>query len=399
VIDDDTKPTEIASSASIDHAHPNHGMLVPARGESPGERPSDMRLSEGERVHGPYSHRSKWRLIIRSADGKERKIAFGTREEAEQVRAELSKDVDPRTIDEAVSGYLDHLRATGVKATSVKTHWYRLRAFFALGTIETNSGGPLTRLTPERAQAFYDALRETSAVDTHRNCLTLAKAFGAWCTKQGWLRANPLADIEPMGRRKRGKEQFRVSEARAFLGKCCELGEQGDAGAIAAMTALLLGMRASEVVERVVRDLDDDARLLWIPKSKTDAGRRTLEVPEVLRPYLRTLAKGKEPFDRLFTESDRHFLLYHVRRVAKLASVPAVTAHSLRGLHSTLATEHGTTGHVVASALGHTSYATTKAHYVKPGTVERVARKRVQDLMQSPAARDAGSAGEMEYVP
>jgi len=70
-----------------------------------------------------------------------------------------------------------------------------------------------------------------------------------------------------------------------------------------------------------------------------------------------------------------------VRKIAELAGVPAVTAHSLRGLHSTLATETGSTGHAVAAALGHTSYATTKAHYVKPGTVERVARRNVQFLL------------------
>jgi hypothetical protein len=34
------------------------------------------------------------------------------------------------------------------------------------------------------------------------------------------------------------------------------------------------------------RDVDDDGRLLWIPATKTPAGRRTVEVPEVLRPHL-----------------------------------------------------------------------------------------------------------------
>jgi hypothetical protein len=39
---------------------------------------------------------------------------------------------------------------------------------------------------------------------------------------------------------------------------------------------LLMGMRASEVVNRVTRDVDDGGRLLWIPEAKTrtalDAG-------------------------------------------------------------------------------------------------------------------------------
>ena len=40
--------------------------------------------------------------------------------------------------------------------------------------------------------------------------------------------------------------------------------------------ALLLGMRASEVLCRVVRDLDDAGRVLWIPLGKTDNARRRL---------------------------------------------------------------------------------------------------------------------------
>ena len=43
----------------------------------------------------------------------------------------------------------------------------------------------------------------------------------------------------------------------------------------------------------MVRDLDDDGKLLWIPDSKTEAGRRTLQVPELLRPMLKALAEGK----------------------------------------------------------------------------------------------------------
>jgi integrase len=61
------------------------------------------------------------------------------------------------------------------------------------------------------------------------------------------------------------------------------------------MTALAMGMRASEIVSRVVRDLDDGGALLWRPDSKTLAGRRKLQVPEFLQPYLVELARGQNP--------------------------------------------------------------------------------------------------------
>lgn len=49
--------------------------------------------------------------------------------------------------------------------------------------------------------------------------------------------------------------------------------------------------------------------------------------------------------------------------------VPRVTAHSMRGLHSTLAVEHGVSGHVVAASLGHESSRTTVQSYIRPETV------------------------------
>ena len=53
-----------------------------------------------------------------------------------------------------------------------------------------------------------------------------------------------------------------------------------------ALLALTMGLRTSEVMNRVVRDLDDGARYLWIDEGKTENARRHLEVPSVLSPFL-----------------------------------------------------------------------------------------------------------------
>lgn len=351
-----------------------------------------MQLREGEKVSGPYAHGNQFRLQIRNADGKLRRVAFATLDAANRAKALSGRELSPTSVDQAVTAYLKHLRDTGtIKEGTKQTHWYRMRAFFRLGAKDgvliENSGGSLRSLTKEKCQALYNQLREESAVDTHRGCLTLAKAFGEWCVKQGMLRVNPIAEIEPQGERQRGKKQLRVDEARKLIATCCREAEKGDASAVAVMTALLLGPRATEVVSREVRDLDDDGWLLWIDKSKTKAGERTLEIPAFLHPHLKRLAEGKkEPTDRLFTIKNRHWLLYHLHRLCKLAGVSEVCTHSLRGLHSTLAAEHGTTGHVVAKALGHTSFNTTRKHYVQPGTVERVAQGKVLGIL-APGAR------------
>ena len=49
-----------------------------------------------------------------------------------------------------------------------------------------------------------------------------------------------------------------------------------------------------------------------------------------LRGYLRGLAKGKEPQDRLFGSADRHDLLRWVWRICRIAGVPQVCTHALQ---------------------------------------------------------------------
>jgi integrase len=92
-----------------------------------------------------------------------------------------------------------------------------------------------------------------------------------------------------------------------------------------------MGMRANEIVSRVVRDLDDDGKLLWIPDSKTEAGRRTLQVPELLRPLLKALAEGKSPDAKLFGYHWLDWVRKWVKRICDAAGVPKVTAHGCAG--------------------------------------------------------------------
>ena len=206
--------------------------------------------------------------------------------------------------------------------------------------------------------------------------------------KKGWLTANPLEDVEGVGKRSHGKEQLRIDEARKWLAKAVELAEAGEDGAVAAMMTLLLGIRCSEVVSRVVRDLDDEGRLLWIPDSKTAKGRRTLMVPDELRPYLQELAEGKQPQDLLLGYHDRGWPRAWVQRICEEAGVPVVTAHGNRGLHGTLSIEAGITPRAVADALGHESFQQTTARsYVQPEAMGQAKQKRALTVLQGGKAR------------
>ena len=86
----------------------------------------------------------------------------------------------------------------------------------------------------------------------------------------------------------------------------------------------------------------------------------------LLRRYLRRLVEGKPATEKIFGKRWRDWVRKWVQKICVESKVPKVTAHGMRGLHSTLAVEHGVSAHVVAASLGHTSSAVTMQSYVKP---------------------------------
>lgn len=219
--------------------------------------------------------------------------------------------------------------------------------------------------------------------------LELAEAgtFARWCVEQQWLRADPFARVTDTARRRRGKPQLRVDEARALTELCLQLGAQADAGAIAALTALLLGLRASELAGCHVRDVDDDGRVLEVDDAKTPAGRRRVEIPDVLRPLLAARAKGRPALAPLFlaargTPATRYWVAYHVERIRQLAALPRVTAHGLRGTHQTLARVAGVSAHAVAASVGHASTSVQEQHYLDVEGVEAARRSQAMRVIR-----------------
>ena len=59
----------------------------------------------------------------------------------------------------------------------------------------------------------------------------------------------------------------------------------------------------------------------------------------------------------------------------------------MRGLHSTLALEHGASAHVVASSLGHESFSTTVESYAKPEAIAGARQRRVLTVLDGGQTR------------
>jgi integrase len=108
--------------------------------------------------------------------------------------------------------------------------------------------------------------------------------------------------------------------------------------AVGALTSFLLGLRASEVTDRVVRDLYDNGRLLWIELGKTKRSRRTLEVLALLRPYLLALAKDRPADAQLISRRSPSALARSGSALAALSCGAAVCGgRSADGVHAVAA--------------------------------------------------------------
>jgi integrase len=383
-----------------------------------------MTAKRGARVLGPYEHPKGWRVIFvdpDAADPRDRRKdrLFATEAKAQRYHELMEAGLasEDHTTATALEAYLDHLETKGTKEQSRYATTKAVELFFPEPVM-------LRVLSTKRCQQLYDELRgrpreckrhrdactcvhRPVAVDTHRNALAQVKSLLAWCVKKGWLRANPAEDIEGVGKRRpRGKSlgkdgnELRVKQARAWYVKALELADGGDEGAVAALLALVLGMRASEIVSRRVSDLDEDnapGDLLWIACSKSRAGRRTLEVPEAIRGALVACAEGKAGESYLFETEEggphwRDWIRKQVRRVCELAQVPGVTAHAMRGLTATIAGDRGTAGHAITATLGHEDERTTKRAYAAPGSFEAGARRRGLKVIEGGRGRGANEA-------
>jgi hypothetical protein len=144
-----------------------------------------------ERAHGPYRRGDSWRVIIVTAGGSRCTETFASERQATARIAEYEREFTSRSIGAAVEAYLAaqerRLTEGEIRQSTLDRERYHLRA-----TLKLAEHGPLDlrKLTPAFAGKLYD--QRSGAVDTHRNGLSVAKAFGAWCVAKGLAPGQPV---------------------------------------------------------------------------------------------------------------------------------------------------------------------------------------------------------------
>lgn len=354
---------------------------------------------KSSRVSGIYQEGERFRVVAFCPE--RRSFWCGTRAEADAVAERLTqmfRQQSARTVGQAVEEYLEYLLQQGQRSISLRNLRYKLLPFLPaermIHTITAEVAAELYRAETQRPSRF---LRPMAAA-SHRASLKYARALFRWLVEdRKYLQSNPFEHVKPVGRVNTGKHQLRLDEARklhAWLLKQAERDER----ATAVLTQLILGLRSAEVLRRQVRDVDDHGRLFCIESGKTKNARRWLEIRSpALQALLAKQAQGRGPEELLFgagraTPHEAPTLWKWLRSFCEDAGVPLVCPHSLRGLHSTLALEHGATSGLVAAALGHGSFAVTQRHYVRPGTMAKLQQSKIVNALEVPAPEVAEDA-------
>lgn len=358
-----------------------------------------MRKKDESRVLGPYQESNRWRLVVIERGGR-RSIYFPSDEEAQKVKRQLVRKVTresrEKTVETALRDFAAEKQRLGkALPKSCAEQVYRLRRF-----LDPILHMDVRAITAVSAARLYETAIEQGNAKTGRPLavasqhiyLRQTKQFFGWLVAKGFIAESPFRHVTPVGVPKTGKRQLRIDEARRFID--CALNRyqaERQSLALGAIMALTMGLRASEVVSRLVRDLDDDGRILWIDYGKTRHARRHLRVPEVIRPHLQQVVLGRGPEEPLFPAGrvpgpiSRQRLWHLVSALCRDAGVTRVCPHSLRGLYATLAVETGALSESVATSLGHGSFAMTEKHYAQPSAVSNSRSARVVSTLASGA--------------
>jgi integrase len=344
------------------------------------------RRDEQARVIGPtwIPSRERWRVVVKrpgrdQKDDRERLRHFvdeaTAQTYADGIRGQLAR-LDNTTVEQAITMYAEHLEKKQNGEVSRKETRRRLRLFFSSPELT------ISRVTPERGHAYYDAFRarrrpdgKPISVDYHRNTLAEAKTFMRWCVAQGWTTGSPLEGVRGTGRRNAGKEQLTGDEARTLYGWLLGKANRGDDAALACLLCLLLALRQKDVRIRRVRDVDLDATVFRVSEAKTKKSNRPRRVPKVLQGLLRKRIEGRDPFEPLFVVNGGGFhsktwLRRAMMRFCRDAGVPYICPHALKGQAASVLAETGELADKIADHLSHEQKSTTERHYLAAGVAE-----------------------------
>jgi len=187
------------------------------------------------RIDGPFKHHSKYRVrVVDRETNRTSYHTYQTEQEARDAIPTLLREyrrpagVPVHQALEAYAGYLATERQN--RPSTIETTIGRVRSLFQDQDAITDD---LTKADMNRAWSKLKTTPISKAgklpsTDTLVGVLKQSRTFVTWMVGKGWTkRPDLLADIVVHGKRKRGKPQLRVDDARRYEAHARQLADQG----------------------------------------------------------------------------------------------------------------------------------------------------------------------------
>lgn len=341
--------------------------------------------------------RPKSNHLTKRADGRFRCYYNGkqfmgrTEPEAKAKREQYKKSLlsGPRKDQQSVSQYAAYWLP--IHKADVKESTYNVYVSILNRTIEPIAGAALADVTTDHISEIFSSMRGMSASYIHKARILLSAVFQS-AVDAGYISKNPVTapSIKPPKGTK-GTHRVITSEERSLIMSTPHRMQ------FPALIMLYCGLRRGEVLALTADDIQNDTLTVSkavsfisnkpiISEPKTEAGKRTVPIPEIILPYLSGLsgpiaksASGQPMTEQAFMRGWESYL----HTLTKAAGHPiSFRPHDLRVSYCTMLFNLKIDMHQAIIWMGHADEKMILRVYDKPGP-ERAeeAKKRLNSAI------------------
>ncbi len=212
---------------------------------------------------------------------------------------------------------------------------------------------------------FIAEMRQTHAAWTIRGCLTPLSRMFQYAVRRGWASTNPVTALDRQERPKGSGRQMRILSSDEIS---LMLKASTDTYKCLLMTATFAGLRIGELLRLLWDDVDLLTGEIHVRESKTDAGVRTVAIPDflvqALAQYSLTHGSQGHVFKTKHGEPMKHRRVNRaLEETLNRAKVEHIRFHDLRHTFVSILVSERMDVTYIADQVGHSSAAVTLGIY------------------------------------
>jgi integrase len=212
---------------------------------------------------------------------------------------------------------------------------------------------------------------------TVRNIMAIARPIFKQAVIEGLISSNPASGLELSSQPRRTGRALEPEECRLLLEKV------DDHHRRVFYTFLATGLRAGEMTQLRIRDIDLKKRVMIVTDSKTKTGQREIDLGEndisVLKEQIVSLGeRGLDPEECVFQSvrgrplNQRNINERVLRKIIRENRLKSFTLHDLRRTHATMLVADGHDPKVVQERMGHKDIETTLKYYAHAAKAKKL---------------------------